>query len=93
MDQKCQSFKSFINLMETNYLFKELRTDPKKLQENMRDKYPGTLNYRGNNVNSSMYLSSVAGANDHETSRTQAASSIADDFLKDIARDMGMDLR
>ena len=31
VDQKCQSFKSFINLMETNRLFKELRTDPKKV--------------------------------------------------------------
>ena len=28
VDQKCQSFKSFINLMETNQLFKELRTNP-----------------------------------------------------------------
>ena len=31
VDQKCQSFKSFINLMETNQLFKELRTDPSKV--------------------------------------------------------------
>mmetsp|Transcript_1880 Transcript_1880/g.2828 ORF Transcript_1880/g.2828 Transcript_1880/m.2828 type:complete len:135 (+) Transcript_1880:296-700(+) len=31
VDQKCQSFKSFINLMETNQLFKELRTDPSRM--------------------------------------------------------------
>lgn len=31
VDQKCQSFKSFQNLMDTNQLFRELRSDPKKV--------------------------------------------------------------
>lgn len=37
VDQKCQSFKSFINLMETNQLFKELRSDPKKTGDINKD--------------------------------------------------------
>ena len=50
VDQKCQSFKSFINLMDSNELFKELRSDSAKMNDNVRSNLPGySLYSRGHN--------------------------------------------
>lgn len=71
VDQKCQSFKSFINLLETNTLFKELRTDPSKvtgdLARDMRNAARAT-GLQGQNssiyMGSSMHLASEHGHHD-----------------------------
>ena len=43
LDYKCQSFKSFIHLIETNQMFKELKSDKQYLNE---EKFKQNLNFK-----------------------------------------------
>lgn len=99
VDQKCQSFKSFINLMETNQLFKELRTDPRKMTGDLaRDMQKGVETNRSgaqssfiNGKTGSFYGASIQGES-YLDEHARAADSIADLFVHDIAAEFGISL-
>ena len=90
VDQKCQSFKSFINLMDTNQLFKELRTDPRKVTGDLNRDMQKAANGKGTFQNTSIYTNSIHMHSESEAHGNRAASNIADMMIGDLAKAMGI---
>ena len=90
VDQKCQSFKSFINLMDSNALFKELRSDPNKVNSDANKPLFGHSIVSRGLTNQSQYMSSMHLSELNEESRTRNAATIADDFIAALEADFGI---
>ena len=81
--------------METNQLFKELKSDPRKVTGDIARDLQKSTQYAANRRtfeanSSSIYMSSIHGATEGTDARSTAANSIANDFLKDLASGFGV---
>lgn len=78
--------------METNELFKELRSDSTKLSGSDSKQPLGAQSFvsRGLTTNNSQYINSMHLSELHEDNQQKRAGGIADDFISSLEADFGI---
>lgn len=76
--------------MDTNQLFKELRTDPRKVTGDLNRDMQKAANGKGTFQNTSIYTNSIHMHSESEAHGNRAASNIADMMIGDLAKAMGI---